>query len=72
MSRIFHRWNHLHLVSRGGNRIRYSFTFREMLNGVTGMPMMKNVWRKSVVSPKIGNIFKKFPVFGETLLYLQQ
>lgn len=33
---------------------------------------MKNVWRKSVVSPKTGNIFKKFPVLGETLLYLQQ
>lgn len=34
--------------------------------------VMKNVWRKSAVSPKIGNIFKKFPIFGDTLLYLQQ
>lgn len=39
----------------------------------TGMSIeMKNAWRKSAVSPKIGNIFKKFPIFGETLLYLQQ
>lgn len=34
--------------------------------------VMKNVWRKSVVSPKTGNFLKMFPVFGETLLYLWQ
>ena len=34
--------------------------------------VMKNVWRKSVVSPKTGNFLIMFPVFGETLLYLWQ
>ena len=42
--------------------IIYRNASREMLNGV------KDAWQMMNASPKIGNISKKFPIFGETLL----
>ena len=57
----------MHLRKSQATRLKSRTERRAGMSIVT-----KNAWRKSAVSPKIGNIIKKFPIFGETLLYLQQ